>query len=116
VPKKQTPTLSLDEAIRENWADCERLSGSKSPWLACNLANQVLRTPYRGNGQDADSREVQNQAALAALAGIAPRDPVEGLLAAQMVAVHEAAMDCFRRAALADQNLRRPRHGIEARR
>jgi hypothetical protein len=34
----------------------------------------------------------------AALRGIAPRDALEGLLAAQMVAVHEAAMGCFHRA------------------
>ena len=31
------------------------------------------------------------------------RDVVEAMLAAQMVATHEAAMECFRRAALAEQ-------------
>src|SRR4051812_47248380 len=35
--------------------------------------------------------------------GIGPRDVVEGMLAAQMVATHEAAMECLRRAALAEQ-------------
>ena len=34
--------------------------------------------------------------ALAALHGIAPRDEAEALLAAQMVAVHSAAMRCLR--------------------
>jgi hypothetical protein len=89
--------------IKEHWGNRARLSGSKSSWLTCCLANQVLRTPYRGNGQDADSKELQDQAALDAMAGIAPRDPVEGLLAAQMVAVHEAVMECFRRAAIPEQ-------------
>jgi hypothetical protein len=103
MPKKPTPQPSLDASIKEHWGDRGRLSGSRSPWLTCNLANQVLRTPYRGHGQDAASKEIQDQAALDAMAGIAPRDPVEGLLAAQMVAVHEAAMDCFRRAAIPEQ-------------
>src|SRR5215212_9804910 len=35
--------------------------------------------------------------------GIGPRDVVEGMLAAQMVATHEAAMECLRQAALAEQ-------------
>jgi hypothetical protein len=34
--------------------------------------------------------------ALAAMHGIAPRDEMEGMLAAQMVAVHTAAMHCLR--------------------
>ena len=38
------------------------------------------------------------KSALEAMAGIAPRDEVEGMLAAQMVACHSAAMDCYRRA------------------
>ena len=40
---------------------------------------------------------------LAALHGIGPRDPLEGLLAVQMVAVHNQAMEFIRRAALKEQ-------------
>jgi hypothetical protein len=47
--------------------------------------------------------EVQQKAVLAAFRGIAPRDPLEGMLAAQMVTTHEAAMECFRRAHLPNQ-------------
>ena len=36
---------------------------------------------------------------------IGARDVVEAMLAGQMVATHEAAMECFRRAALAEQTL-----------
>jgi len=43
------------------------------------------------------------KSALEAMAGIAPRDEVEGMLAAQMVACHSAAMDCYRRAMLPEQ-------------
>jgi hypothetical protein len=42
---------------------------------------------------------VQHEAALAALEGIGPRDPIEGMLAAQIVAAHDAAMMCLRLAA-----------------
>ena len=41
--------------------------------------------------------EAQCNAALATLHGIAPRDEIEGMLAAQMVAVHHAAMTMARR-------------------
>lgn len=41
--------------------------------------------------------------AMAMLEGIAPTDELEGMLAAQMVATHSAAMECFRRAALPNQ-------------
>jgi hypothetical protein len=40
---------------------------------------------------------------LAALHGINPQDEIEGMLAAQMVATHLAAMECLRRARLAGQ-------------
>ena len=37
------------------------------------------------------------QATSAALKGIAPQDPIEGMLAAQMVAVYKASMECLKR-------------------
>ena len=37
------------------------------------------------------------------LQGIKPRDEIEGMLAAQMVATHSAAMDCLRRAMVEGQ-------------
>ena len=36
--------------------------------------------------------------------GIAPKDEIEGMLAAQMVATHNAAMECYRRAMISEQN------------
>ena len=46
---------------------------------------------------------MQKWAALAALRDAAPRDALEGMLAAQMVALHHAAMECLRRAHLPEQ-------------
>src|SRR4051812_21439593 len=42
-------------------------------------------------------------AAVAGLAGIAPRDELEGMLGAQLIAAHSAAMECYRRAMIAEQ-------------
>jgi hypothetical protein len=42
------------------------------------------------------------ESSLEAMAGIAPKDETEGMLAAQMVACHHAAMECFRRAMMSD--------------
>lgn len=49
-------------------------------------------------------REAAINAAIAALEGLAPRDEAEGLLAAQMVATHHAAMECYRRAMIEGQS------------
>jgi hypothetical protein len=43
-------------------------------------------------------RQKQAQAAADALIGIGPKDEIEGMLAAQMLAAHDAAMECYRRA------------------
>lgn len=101
--RKQEPKPPIEQTIPELWRDQERLTGSKDPWLSCYLSNQVMNLPWRGENEDADSKTIRNQAMLSAMVGIGPRDSVEGLLAAQMLAVHEASMDCFRRANLPNQ-------------
>jgi hypothetical protein len=42
----------------------------------------------------------------AGLTGIAPRDEMEGMIAAQMLACHDTAMGCFRYALAADKTSR----------
>ena len=56
-----------------------------------------------GTGTNPGMIEHIQKAARDAMKGIAPRDPIEGLLGAQMVATHEAAMEYYRRAALVGQ-------------
>jgi hypothetical protein len=46
-----------------------------------------------------EDRQTQSKAAAAALAALGPRDPIEAMQAARIVASHYAAMDCFRRSA-----------------
>ena len=40
---------------------------------------------------------------MAALVGIGPKDEIEGMIAAQLIATHYAAMECYRRAMGSDQ-------------
>jgi hypothetical protein len=44
--------------------------------------------------------------------GIEPRDEIEGMLAAQMVATHNAAMECYRRAMLDNQTFEGRRENL----
>jgi hypothetical protein len=45
----------------------------------------------------------QYQAAHAALIGIGPKDELEGMMAAQLIAAHSASMECYRRAMIPEQ-------------
>lgn len=68
------------------------------------VANQVGSALWLGNS-DAEQTEKQHRAAIAALIGIAPQDELEGMIAAQLVACHNAAMECYRRAMIGEQTL-----------
>jgi hypothetical protein len=51
-----------------------------------------------------DEERLQHiQSAIAALRGIKPQDEIEGMLATQMVATHNAAMECLRRSMIPKQ-------------
>ena len=77
------------------------LGGSKSDEFNSVLANQVFQALWLSN--DEEGRNKQINAAVKGLIGIGPRDELEGMLAAQMVAAHSAAMECYRRAMIAEQ-------------
>ena len=71
-------------------------------WLRKNTtANQVHALWL--NHSDNKTRDQQCNAAVAALVGIGPKDEIEGMLAAQLVAAHNAAMECYRRAMIGDR-------------
>src|SRR5712672_1305657 len=67
------------------------------------LANQALSSGWYGNNPDAERTHKLQSAGLSFLAGIEPKDQLEGMLAAQLLASHNAAMECYRRAMIAEQ-------------
>src|SRR5690242_16588823 len=97
------------KAVAKDWSGHEEVSGSGSGYFTLLLVNQVYNTQFHGKEPEPWIVELQQRAARDALAGVAPRDPLEGMLAAQMVAVQGTMLDCLRRAQL-------PEQGFEARR
>ena len=78
-------------------------SGSRVAEFSHVLINQLGNTLWfkHSNEQEKDQ---QIQSILAAMIGIKPQDEIEGMLAAQLVATHNAAMECFRRSMLGEQS------------
>lgn len=92
-------------AVRaEGAASPAEIAGTEDRGLAERLVNQVADALWLPETLGARERVERIEAAVAALRGLAPRDAMEGLLATQMVATHNAAMDCLRRAMRPDRS------------
>lgn len=89
----------------------KRVGGSQSDKWNNVIANQTVQALWV-NSSDQDSLDQQLTATVAALAGIAPKDELEGMMAAQLVAAHNASMECYRRAMLPDQTFDRRRENL----
>jgi hypothetical protein len=75
--------------------------GTTSADLADRLVSQILNATHLQPSNAPVSENTLN-AALGAVAGIAPRDEAEAMLAAQMVGVHWTAMELLRQAGATD--------------
>ena len=89
--------LAFDPANGEG--KLRRIGGSGSDDFNQVLADQAFRSVWTAHCDEA-THDQQFQGTLAAMMGIAPRDQIEGMLAAQMVAAHNSSMECHRRAML----------------
>ena len=83
----------------------EQATGTKAPQLQQWLINQVNAALWLPEGLPEHEHRTRVQAAVSMLQGIGPRDEIEGMLAIQMVATHNAAMDCIRRGMIEGQSL-----------
>ena len=90
--------------------DLTVVTGAADPDVALHLANQLVSTLWLPAGIDENEEQRRIDAALSMLKGIKPQNDLEGVLGAQMIAAHEAAMECLRRAvapgASRDQDLK----------
>lgn len=106
MAKKTQASPPIDDrpaaASDEEMAATKLLGGSKVPAFNMVLVNQVIDTLWSAHST-ADQAADQRMAAMTVLASIAPNDEVEGMYAAQMVAIHSAAMESLRRAMLGEQ-------------
>jgi hypothetical protein len=105
VNKMEPERLCIpDPADRSFKSELKMLAGSRSDDFNSQIVNQAFNAVWLGHS-DKNAQTNQFVAVSMALAGIGPRDELEGMLAAQIVAVHAAAMECYRRAMLKDQTL-----------
>jgi hypothetical protein len=79
------------------------IGGSQSDDWNDILANQTVQA-LSLTRSDPSTRYEQYIATVAALIGIGPKDELEGMMAAQLIAAHNAAMECYRCAMIAEQS------------
>jgi hypothetical protein len=87
------------------------IGGSMSDDWNNIIANQAVSALWLQNS-DAEEVKKQRYAAVDALVGIAPRDELEGMIAAQLVACHNASMECYRRAMIGEQTFEGRRENL----
>ena len=108
--KKQTPPtivpVESDKIIVED-------TGTEEPYLQQRLINQITDAIWLHESLGERERAMRVKSAISMLQSIKPTDGVEGMLATQMVATHNAAMECLYRAMIPefsiqgrDQNLK----------
>jgi hypothetical protein len=80
--------------------ELKRLGGSQSDDWNNVIVNQTANALWINE----DQNEQQFKAIASALYEINPRDPIESMIGAQLLAGHSAAMECYRRAMLPNQD------------
>jgi hypothetical protein len=80
------------------------VGGSRSDDFNLAVVRRVMDTLCVPTTAGVDGVKSTTNAAMAALAAFKPVDEIEGMIAAQAVALHHASMECFRRAAIPTQH------------
>jgi hypothetical protein len=76
------------------------------------VVNQTMQTVWVFENADAEIKKRQRLATMSALVGIRPQDEFEGMLGAQLIACHNATMECYRRAMLTEQSFEGRRENL----
>jgi hypothetical protein len=87
------------------------IGGSKSDTWNNVIANQALQTIW-GKNSNEEERKNQVSATIAGLIGINPNDELEGMMAAQLIACHNASMECYRRSMIGEQTFEGRRENL----
>ena len=109
--KANVPTTNITYNPAEQKGELKPIGGSQSDHWNNTLANQVVQALWTGLSDEAEQGK-QYSATVAALVGINPQDELEGMMAAQLIAAHNAAMECYRRAMISDQTFERWRESL----
>ena len=87
------------------------ISGSDDEDITRILVTQV-DTSLWVEHSDSEQRVRQFNAAITAMKGMKPSDELEGMLSAQLIAIHNATMECCRRAMLGNQTFEGRRENL----
>jgi hypothetical protein len=87
------------------------ISGSDDEGFSNILIAQLANSLFLEHS-DSDQQVRQIDAAIAAVVGMKPRDELEGMLIAQLIASHSAAMECYRRAMRGEQTFEGRRENL----
>ncbi len=93
----------IRRAILEIRRALNEATGTKVPALAQRLLKQVCDSLWVPNDLSEAEENQTISAVVAILRSIRPQDEIEGMLAVQMIATHNAAMECLRRSILPEQ-------------
>lgn len=96
------PNTTAMKTSLERKGEMKPIGGAQSDQWNAILGAQVVQSLWTKHS-DETTRSIQIDAAVAALEEVAPRDVLEGMMVAQMIAAHNAAMECCRRAMIGDQ-------------
>ena len=107
--EKVTTVVANDPVDRKG--TLKAIGGSPSDQWNSVLANQTMSALWLERSDEV-IRDRQYGATVAGLAGIGPRDELEGMIAAQLIAAHNAAMECYRRAMLSEQTFEGRRENL----
>ncbi len=102
--KGNEPTKVVLGDPQDNRGKFKAIGGSQSDRWNHTLVTQALNALWL-KYSDNVTRDKQFSATAAALQGIGPKDELEGMMAAQLLAAHNAAMECYRRAMIGEQTL-----------
>ena len=109
--KGNKPTTVVANDPDDRKGTLKTVGGSQSDHWNNTLANQAVQALWMKNS-DAAERDCQLSATIAALTGIGPKDELEGMMAAQLLAAHNAAMECYRRAMIGEQTFEGRRENL----
>src|SRR5580704_5348058 len=100
---KKDTTVVANDAHAPRGA-LKHIGGSQSDNWNDILAQQTIQTLWLAHSDD-ETRGRQFSATITALIEIGPKDEIEGMIAAQLIAAHNATMECYRRAMIGEQTL-----------
>ncbi len=108
---KRNPESVVAGGRKDLKGKLKAIGGSQSDRFNNVLANQALQALWLKNSSP-EGRDEKYGAAIAALVGIGPKDELEGMMAAQLIAAHNASMECYRRAMLEEQTFEGRRENL----